>query len=139
MTRLHATCVSRFGRGVLLRGASGAGKSSLALRLIERGWMLVADDQVELVATSAAVLARAPDGLRGWLEIYGLGLCPMPAQMQTRIDLIVDLVDTPIERLPVAQAENLMGHMVSKLSLLKLHEKNAILVVEALRKTPLLG
>lgn len=139
MTRLHATCVSRFGRGVLLRGASGAGKSSLALQLIGRGWMLVADDQVELVATDTALLARAPDKLRGWLEIYGLGLCPMPALMQTRIDLIVDLVDAPVERLPVAPADNLMGHMVSKLILLKSHEKNAILVVEALRKAPLLG
>jgi HPr kinase/phosphorylase len=136
MTRLHATCVTRFGRGVLLRGASGAGKSSLALRLIACGWMLVADDQVELLATDNAVLARAPEALCGWLEIYGLGLRPMPAQLQSRIDLIVDLVDGPVERLPHAQPDMLLGHKVPKLILPKFYEKSAILVVEALRKTP---
>jgi HPr kinase/phosphorylase len=136
---IHASCVSRFGRGILLRGASGSGKSSLALQLIHRGWMLVADDQVELTATADALMATAPQQLRGWLEIYALGLCPMPTLLSSRIDFIVDLVEGPVERLPMPSPENLLGHKVDRLILTKNHEKNARLVVEALRKPPLLG
>jgi HPr kinase/phosphorylase len=136
---IHASCVSRFGRGVLLRGSSGSGKSTLALQLIYRGWMLVADDQVELAAKRAALMASAPQRLRGWLEIYGLGLCPMPTLLRTRIDLIVDLVEGPVERLPAPSDEILLNHRIERCILTKNNEKNASLVVEALRKPPLLG
>jgi HPr kinase/phosphorylase len=138
-TLVHASCVSRFGRAVLLRGASGSGKSSLALQLIARGWLLVADDQVELTATGRDLMAAAPLRLRGWLEIYGLGLCPMPALLRSRIDLIVDLVADDVERMPEQTVETLLGCRIKQLILTKNAEKNANLVVEALREPPLLG
>jgi HPr kinase/phosphorylase len=72
--RLHASCVSLEGAGVLLLGVPGSGKSSLVLRLMGRGWALVADDQVVLSATDAGLLAEAPHELAGMLEIRGLGL-----------------------------------------------------------------
>ncbi|MBM3488544.1 MAG: hypothetical protein FJX67_18250, partial [Alphaproteobacteria bacterium] len=50
--RLHATCIAVDGIGVLVRGASGAGKSDLALRLIDAGARLVADDQVLVEAAA---------------------------------------------------------------------------------------
>ena len=61
--RLHASCISFGGAGVLLLGVPGSGKSSLALRMIERGWGLVADDQVDLAAGDDGLMAAAPAGV----------------------------------------------------------------------------
>ena len=72
--RLHATCVSLGGAGLLLLGVPGSGKSSLALRLMERGWSLVADDQVDIAPRDNGLLAAPPDQLAGCLEVRGLGL-----------------------------------------------------------------
>ena len=60
---LHASCVALGGAGLLLLGAPGAGKSSMALRLMERGWGLVADDQVVIATTPQGLLASAPPAL----------------------------------------------------------------------------
>ncbi|WP_040850329.1 HPr kinase/phosphorylase, partial [Nitrospirillum viridazoti] len=78
MIRVHATCVSVGGAGVLLRGASGSGKSDLALRLVDAGALLVADDQVALAADPTATLltATAPERLAGLIEVRGLGILP---------------------------------------------------------------
>ena len=64
MRRIHGTCVLLSGLGVLLRGPSGSGKSDLALRLIDGGARLVADDQVELIPAEGRLLARAPEALQ---------------------------------------------------------------------------
>lgn len=88
-------------RGVLLRGPSGSGKSDLALRLIERGARLVADDQVALAHEAGALHAAAPAPLAGQLEVRGLGIVSLGALDQVRIVLVVDLVaPEAIERLP---------------------------------------
>ena len=68
---VHGSCAAREGDAVLLLGAPGAGKSDLLLRLMHQGWQLVADDQVECAEDNRA---RAPDALRGMIEIRGLGL-----------------------------------------------------------------
>jgi HPr kinase/phosphorylase len=76
--RLHASCAARLGPdgydAVLLTGPSGAGKSDLLLRLLDRGFRLVADDQV-IVENQ---LARAPSALAGLLEVRGLGIFRLP-------------------------------------------------------------
>ena len=83
---------------MLFRGPSGAGKSDLVLRLIGRGWQLVADDQVILEGEEVS----APPALRGMLEIRGLGIfAALPVASPARLCLMVDLVareDVP--RLP---------------------------------------
>lgn len=71
---LHASSVAREGEAVLLLGPPGSGKSDLVLRLIERGWELVADDQVALDATAGALRAAPPPALHGMLEVRGLGI-----------------------------------------------------------------
>src|SRR6185312_10220968 len=68
---LHATTVAIDGAAVLLRGPSGSGKSDLALRLIDAGARLVADDQSELRRVGEVVVVRAPDALRGLIEVRG--------------------------------------------------------------------
>ena len=71
---LHGSAAARGGDGVLLLGPPGAGKSDLVLRLLERGFVLVADDRV-LVRDG---IASAPDALVGVLEVRGLGLVRLP-------------------------------------------------------------
>ncbi len=101
MVRVHGTCVEVSGRGILLRGAPGAGKSDLALRLIDRGARLVADDQVEITPRAGALHASPPASISGLLEIRGLGIAEVPCLDACDLTLVVDLVDAAdIERLP---------------------------------------
>jgi HPr kinase/phosphorylase len=68
--RFHGGCVARRGLGVLILGASGSGKSDLLLRLLARGYDLVADDRIEMEGE----LVRAPCALRGLVEVRGWGI-----------------------------------------------------------------
>ncbi len=95
---LHATCVSFEKKGVLLQGPSGIGKSDLALRLIETGGILVADDQVDLSAKAENLFANAPEALLGKLEVRGLGIIEFPTIQNIPVKIIVDLVQK--ERVP---------------------------------------
>ena len=110
MIRVHATCVD-FGRAaVLLRGPAGAGKSDLALRLIDRGALLVADDQVELEARRGELWARAPATLAGKIEVRGYGVVDVPHVAKARVRLVADLDGaTPLERLPEPASCELEG------------------------------
>src|SRR5690606_18170052 len=74
MLLIHATCVVIGEIGVILRGPSGSGKSDLALRLVDTGGLLVADDQVFLSVENGALVARAPPTISGKLEVRGLGI-----------------------------------------------------------------
>jgi HPr kinase/phosphorylase len=111
IVNIHASCVvlaaaaDAFGAppdaGVLLLGASGTGKSDLALRLIERGALLVADDRCELFMEGDAIRARAPAALAGLIEVRGLGIMALPCAGEARIALVTRLaVDRAIVRLP---------------------------------------
>jgi HPr kinase/phosphorylase len=111
---LQATCVAVDGAGVLLRGPSGSGKSDLALRLIDAGAMLVADDGVELRLDGARLMAAlpstAPESVRGRLEVRGLGLLPVPSIAAAAVALALDMVTAgTIERLPEPQTIQWLG------------------------------
>ena len=93
--QIHASCAAREGAGVLLLGPPGAGKSDMVLRLLDRGFMLVADDRVEI----ADGVARAPDGLAGLLEVRGLGIVRLPHASPARLRLAVAL-GAGADRLP---------------------------------------
>ncbi|MBO0711337.1 MAG: hypothetical protein J2P47_08705 [Acetobacteraceae bacterium] len=93
--QIHGSCVSRNGAGVLIVGPSGAGKSDLTLRLLDRGFDLVADDRVEIEQG----LARAPAPLAGLLEVRGIGLLRLPAASAVPLALVVEL-GGGAERLP---------------------------------------
>jgi hypothetical protein len=99
---IHASCVAIGRAGVLLLGRSGAGKSSMALCLIEGGARLVADDRVLLSARDGALHARAPDSIFGLLEIRSVGIVAFPARKQVKIALAVRL-DGEGARLPPAR------------------------------------
>ena len=94
--QLHASCVARDKAGVLLVGPSGCGKSDLVLRLLDRGFCLVADDRVDIVDG----LAKAPDALAGLLEVRGMGIVRLPHVRTVELRLVVDLAGAA-DRLPV--------------------------------------
>ena len=95
---IHASAAALGSEAVLFRGPSGAGKSDLVLRLIGRGWQLVADDQVMLEGETLS----APPALRGMLEIRGVGIfAALPVASPARLCLMVDLVPrADVPRLP---------------------------------------
>ena len=98
---VHASAVAVGERGVLIRGASGSGKSSLVLGLIDRDprtTLLVADDRVVLVAADGRIEAFPPETIAGRLEVRGLGIVTVPYVAPCSIALVVDLL--PAERCP---------------------------------------
>ena len=118
MTFHHGTVVAFEGMGVLLRGAPGAGKSDLALRLIAIGAELVADDQVDLTAEPAGLMARVPPTIAGLIEVRGVGIRSLPYRPEAVLALVVDLVDADqIERKPEAAVERLEGCEIPLISL----------------------
>lgn len=71
---LHGTLLNVYGKGVLIVGDSGMGKSELALELIKRGHVLVADDRVVTSRIHNQIIGRAPELLEGVLEVRGIGI-----------------------------------------------------------------
>jgi serine kinase of HPr protein (carbohydrate metabolism regulator) len=96
---LHASAVAIDGRAVLIAGISGSGKSDLALRLIDRGFTLVSDDQTIVQKRGDRLFASSPATIRGKLEIRGLGIVPMPVVEDLPVALIAELT-SDIQRLP---------------------------------------
>ena len=106
----HATAVAIAGRAILLRGPSGSGKSDLALRLIDAGAQLVADDQTMLSRAGDAILVRAPASIAGLIETRGVGILRLAAAPIARLALIADLVAPErVERLPEPSSETILG------------------------------
>jgi len=104
MLVVHATCVDVDGVAVLLRGPSATGKSDLALRLIDDGAKLVADDQVQLSAVRGELIASAPAQLSGKIEVRGLGIFELDEARlspRSRVALVADLGPSGgVSRLP---------------------------------------
>lgn len=96
---LHATCVAIGGRAVLLMGAPGSGKSDLALRLIDRGAVLVSDDGTVIEGDGDRALASAPATIAGQMEVRGLGIVGCPTVADVPVALCV-LLDQPVPRMP---------------------------------------
>lgn len=100
---VHATCVAIAGRGVLLHGASGAGKSDLALRLVDRGAAFVSDDYTlvrrEGAPGSGRLIATAPATIAGMMEVRGLGVVELPGLASAPVALLI-VLDAEVERMP---------------------------------------
>jgi serine kinase of HPr protein (carbohydrate metabolism regulator) len=87
----QATCVAIGGRGLLIEGPTGSGKSSLALGLIDRGAQFVGDDGVLVQAVKGRLVARPHPRIRGLLEVRNLGLLTFPCLDEAAIALVLRL------------------------------------------------
>ena len=95
----HASTVAVDGRAVLISGPSGSGKSDLALRLLDRGFTLVSDDQTIVRRVGDLLIATAPATIAGKLEIRGIGIVDMAYESDVPVALLVELA-SEIQRLP---------------------------------------
>lgn len=101
-----------------MRGPSGCGKSDLALRLIDRGALLVADDQTQLHLDGSDICMTAPAAIAGQIEIRGLGIMRAPFVAAAPLRLVVDLVAAAdIERMPEPRRCTLLEHEVPLVTL----------------------
>lgn len=117
---VHATCVAIAGRGLLLLGHSGSGKSDLALRLIDRGAVLVSDDYTIVTATDGRLLGRAPPTIAGKIEVRSVGLVEMDCARDVPVCLAIDLDRIP-DRLPEeGETLNVAGGAVPLIGLIGL-------------------
>ncbi|HET8613423.1 MAG TPA: HPr kinase/phosphatase C-terminal domain-containing protein [Sphingomonas sp.] len=105
---IHASCVAIDGRAVLLCGRSGAGKSDLALRLVDRGARLVSDDYTHLRRREGRLYASPPDTLAGKMEVRGIGIVDLPHEKEAEVALLIDC-ESPVERMPEAATRRLAG------------------------------
>ena len=108
---LIARRVAGVWRGALIEGPSGVGKSDLALRALDQGFVLVADDRTLVFVSNGELYGRAPDPLAGLVEVRGLGVVPQSRRPFCRIDLLVRCVNRPqaVERLPDPRFEVVEG------------------------------
>lgn len=137
--RIHATAVAKDGRAALLIGESGRGKSDLALRLIDRGFQLVADDQVWLEPRpNGTIIARTEPRLAGTIEIRGLGLMKVPHITQAPVYLVVNLDLTP-ERLPKPAYYDALGTSVPQIAVNAFEASTPIKIEWALSDPAIIG
>ena len=140
---MHATAVALGDKVALLRGKSGAGKSDLALRFlageagvtqcgglgagIAKPRRLVADDQVLLTREGEYLIARAPDTIKGRLEVRGLGIIDVTAVAMGTVCVLVDLVaPSDVLRLPDERYETVLGVQLPVLNLAPFEASAAI-------------
>ena len=135
----HGVLMNIYGQGVLILGDSGIGKSEPAIELLKRGHRLVADDAVEIRRISNNLFGTAPEIIRHYIEIRGVGVIDVQqlfgmgaVQFDTEIDLVIQLeqwvdgkfydrlglgeekyemlgVELPIVTIPVRPGRNLAG------------------------------
>ena len=110
---VHATTLTlRVGsdwRGALILGPSGIGKSDLALRAVQSGCILIADDYTWLWNSGGHIYASAPDTIEGKIEVRGIGITAEPTRKMTRIHLAALAQTDPVERMPENEITPFLG------------------------------
>lgn len=106
---LHASAVAIGRRGLLITGASGTGKSTVALQLVGLGATLVADDRVLVTPHAEGGLhLSCPEPIRGMIEARGVGLLRTRSTEAIAV-AVVDLDRTETDRLPEAETAQIAG------------------------------
>lgn len=109
---IHASAVAHGGKGLLIIGASGAGKSSLALAMIALGAQLISDDRTDLAERGGALIARPPAALAGLIEARGIGILRLPYLTDAVIAAVVDLDNRETDRLPPRRRMDILGQQL---------------------------
>jgi len=114
-TIVHASCVAIDGHGLLIVGASGSGKSGLALDLMALGAALVSDDRVILSRIGKGLVASAPPTIAGLIEARGIGLLNARPHGPVMLGCVVDLDRTETDRFPTHRQIVLLEQTVTLL------------------------
>lgn len=130
---LHATAVAINGAGVLLLGASGSGKSDLALRLIDRGAVLISDDGVLICAGIPVAILRTAPNIAGMIEMRGVGILEMPFADEVPLHLVVTLGVDAIRLPSNNQSMEIAGAQVRFIALSAFEASAPLKVERALR------
>lgn len=133
---LHATTVAIDGRAVMIEGRSGTGKSDLALRLIDRGAVLVSDDRTAVVRDGARLIAKAPVQMAGRIEVRGLGIVAVPHVGDVPVALVVRAAEED-QRLPERRVRRIAGVAVREVTLDPFRASAPLKVEWALRQPEL--
>lgn len=134
MEQVHGTCVEVDGTAVLLRGPPGSGKSDLALRLIEGGARLVADDRADIGLKDGRLVVSPPPAIAGLLEVNGHGVFKVGFLAESPLGLVVDLVsEDQVERLPEPRSWECLGVSVPVLAVAPFHASSMAKVRLAVR------
>lgn len=126
LSALHGTSVAIDGHGVLIRGPSGSGKSDLALRLIDSGAVLIADDRTVISRQDGSLILTAPPAIRGKLEVRGVGILKYNAVDSAILRLVVDLTpESEIERMPEQEEVSILNLPVRRVMMAAFHASAA--------------
>lgn len=98
-TTYHGTLINVFGIGVLLKGESGVGKSEIALEMVRKGHIFIADDAVDVAKIADHLIGRPNAIANNFIEVRGLGILNIPKmlgiekiQSSSNIDIVIELV-----------------------------------------------
>ncbi|WP_343520865.1 HPr kinase/phosphatase C-terminal domain-containing protein [Sphingomonas sp.] len=130
---LHASCVAISGRAVLIEGRSGEGKSDLALRLIDRGAVLVSDDYTICTRTDGALVGSPPANIAGKIEVRGIGVIDMPHQERAPVALLVTILEDPPRMPEGPKKRRIAGIDIPEVALAALEPSAPVKVELALR------
>lgn len=143
---IHGVYMEVIGLGVLILGESGAGKSEVALDLLNRNHRLIADDAVEFIRrTPNQLIGRCPEALKGYIEVRGLGILDVPEMFgdiavidDKRLDLVVrveEVTDTLSQRIDRLQTDQrtceILGVELPEVLLLTAPGRNLAILLEA--------
>ena len=126
---IHGTAISIGGHAVLIMGESGSGKSDLALRLIDRGAILISDDVVFVETRDNAPILTVAPNIAGKIEVRGVGISNVDFIASAPLRLVIEFVDAP-DRLPEDIAHTIIGDYVVPVSKLNPFEQSSAIKVE---------
>ena len=126
---IHGTAISIGGHAVLIMGESGSGKSDLALRLIDRGAILISDDVVFLETRDNTPILTVAPTIAGKIEVRGVGISNVDFLASAPLRLVIEFVDAP-DRLPEDIAHTTIGDYVVPVSRLNPFEQSSAIKVE---------
>ena len=115
--QFHSTSVVIEDLGILIRGKSGAGKSDLALRLIDSGATLVSDDLTICKKIGDYLYLYPHPETKGLLEVRELGIMTVPYVENVRLFLVVELVEEEFERMPGMMSCSILGVKFPKIKI----------------------
>lgn len=134
----HASVVQIDGKGIMIIGQSGSGKTSTALGLLETAKIhrkdasLICDDQAHLFRENQQLIAKVPEQIAGQVEIRGFGIINHPYLEKSAISLVTELVDDEkIERMPEPDRFTIEGLNLPFLKIPRRHEELAVRIVFA--------